>query len=232
MTTQDARRLLAASLCAGLAGCGLFGDSRPSLSKVDDLVERIEHVHVETELAREAARTAVSRLATLTSPTFTGNPVQTHADLVTAVEASERQAERLREGVSAMQGAAGPVFDQWRQDLDAIVSARVRTRSEQRMRETRERYEAILASVRPALEEYEALNRSVRDLALFLGHDFNRTAVEAVEEDVRALETQVAALDDQLEGSLMAARTYLDGATRSGPGIEPDDGLPAEPPAR
>jgi chromosome segregation ATPase len=216
-------RPLAVCLPLALTGCGIFGDSRPGLAKVDDLVERIEQVHVESELAKQAADHAVERLAVLTASP--ADPVQAHAELSASVTESERQAERLRQGIAAMEGAAEPVFRQWRSDLDAIVSARVRTRSEQRLRETRERYAEIVARVRPAVEEYEALNRSLRDLSLFLGHDYNQSAVLDVGDDVRALERQAAALGDQLDRSLAAARSYLEAASL------PAAGELAEPPA-
>lgn len=232
MSIRHVLRIPAAALPLALCGCGIFGDSRPGLAKVDDLVDRIERVHVESELAKEAAKSAVRRLRTLASPGFAGDPVETHQELSLAVDTSESQAARLTESVESMEAAAEPVFDQWRADLDAIVSARVRTRSEQRLRDTRNRYAAIVAAVKPAMEEYEALNRNLRDLTLFLGHDFNASAIAAVDEDVQALEQQVLALDGQLEECLAAAQTYLDAAAvDSGPdslAVPPGD-IPAEP---
>lgn len=217
------RLVVASALPATLLGCGIFGDSKPSLAKVDDLVDRIERVHVESELAKEASQAGVRHLRTLASRGFSGDPVQAHTALMASVEASENQAERLSASFDDMERAAEPVFDQWRADLDAIVSARVRTRSEDRMRETRSRYAAIVAAVRPTLEEYAALNRSLRDLTLFLGHDFNATAIAAVDEDVQALEQQVAALDGQLRDCLDAAQAYLDAAAIDAGGLPPGD---------
>lgn len=221
-------RGIAALLPALVAGCGIFGDSRPGLAKVDDLVDRIERVHVESELAKDASNDAVRKLRAFAAPGFGGDAVAAYTELTVAIETSTEQARRLRAAVDAMEDAADPVFEQWTSDADGIVNSRVRERSVARLEQTRTRYDEIVTAVTPTLEQYDAINRGLHDLALFLGHDFNGGALQDIAADVQELADEVAKLDGRIESSLVAARTYLDAAAMP---VTPPAGEPAGPPA-
>ena len=203
--------VLVAFLCLPSA-CGLFSDGGTGLANVDDLVTAIERVHVDTELAQQEARTAMDHLEAMMAPDFVGNPVVAHTELVAAVERSTQQAAVLRESFDGMQDAAGPVFDRWAADLEQFASPTLRMRSETRMQRTRARYEAIVVAVEPALAHCDALNRPLSDHALFLGHDFNASAVAEIRDDVRLLAAQTKALEGEFGSCLVAARSYLDAA--------------------
>lgn len=215
-----------------LAACGMLGGSAGGPTKVRDLVEWVERVHVEAELARDEARKALAALGALAAARFEGDPVEAYAALVRAVEASERQAARLRETVEPMKEAAAPVFEQWAADLERFASARLRQRSRQRLTEARRRFEAVVDRVDPALATLEELNRGLRDHVLFLGHDLNADALAAVSSEVRALEDLGRGLDEELEEGLRAARAYVERASlpvAAPPGAAPPGA--ATPPA-
>jgi hypothetical protein len=209
-------RLAISVLPVLLTSCAMFGDSRPGVAKVEDLVSRVERVHVETELARDAAAAAVRELRALTAPGFRGDAAGAYRAVSAAAEASRQHAIQLRESVSAMQIAARPVFDQWAAQVDAIGNASVRARSEDRLRRARERYEAIDSNLRPALDEFDALNCDVRDLLLFLSVDFNSASVATIQTELASLDGGVARLDARLGRSLVAAQGYLEVAARRG----------------
>jgi hypothetical protein len=85
----------------------------------------------------------------------------------------------------------------------------MRDHSQLRLEETRERYEAIVSSAEPAMWAYEAENRSLRDHALFLGHDFNATAVSELEGQVEGLLKHASQLDKRFDAVLKAAKRYV-----------------------
>ncbi|MFO1053123.1 MAG: DUF2959 family protein [Planctomycetota bacterium] len=202
-------RLLPLLVPAVLSGCAVFGDDRPGVAKVEDLVARVERLHVEVELSREAMTTAVQALRGVALPSLSGDKVEAFRNLNAVAATSRERASTLREALVATRVAADPVFEQWRAQLDGIASASVRARSEERLRSTRERYEAITQAVAPAVEDFDALNRTVNDLALFLDHDFNPTAVAAIHDDLVALDRDASTLDGRFERSLGAAQAYL-----------------------
>jgi hypothetical protein len=199
--------LLPTLLCLG--ACASFARQDQSLRKVDNLVERIERVHLESELSKARMREGLASLAQVADPNMKGDVSIAYADFVKTVEASEKQAKALRAAVEPMKRSAKPFFQQWSDDLQDFTDQKMRKRSRTRLNETRERYEAIVAAVDPALAGYELFNQSMRDNMLFLGNDFNPTSVAMVRGDVRSLTRQAAELDGYFDACLDAARAYV-----------------------
>lgn len=211
------RRTLEKTIVAVVAfscvtGCAMFQSNKHvGPANVDDLVGWIERVYVDAELARERVKSASASARELVKADFDqGDAVATYSEYVTLVEQSEQQLDKLKESVGPMKRAAEPVFEQWTKDLEAFSSPTMRKRSESRLAATRKRYNAILAAVDPALESYEALNGRLRDVALFLGNDFNAVALTDVQPEVESLVKSAATLDRTLNDCMVASRAYVE----------------------
>ncbi len=188
----------------------MFSSQKVGLSKVDDLVTGIERVHVDAELSKERIAIALETLHTLVAPDFVGDAVIVYSDMLRAIERSDAQMRELRSSVTSMKVSAGPVFAQWTEDLDQFNGEAMRRRSQARLDETRQRYKDIVDSVDPALAGFERFNSSMRDHALFLGHDFNPTAISEIEGDIRTLTNLVSEVNDDFDDCLEAARVYVE----------------------
>ena len=168
------------SVSSGVSGVSNFfessfsGKKRDGLVRVDELLEKIEQVHVETEVSKESVRESMRTLRTLVAPDFGGDALESYESFVKAIEKSEGQAAALRKSVEPMEKTAEQVFADWAKSLESFSNAEMRERSQLRLENTRERYEAIVSAVEPAQWAYDALNRTLRDHALFLSHDFKR----------------------------------------------------------
>ena len=193
-----------------LTGCGLFSSDSASVSRVDELVSWVERVHVESEVAKEIVRQAEHALATITVANFAGDPVQGYADFVGVIEQCENQALKLDSTIDPMKEAAEPVFEQWATDLLEFTSVKMRLRSHMRLEKTRERYHQVLAVVGPTQSSYQAFNMGLRDIALFLAHDFNAASVAEIQEDVRGLRSLASELTGKFDACLVAARAYVE----------------------
>ncbi|MBK8978494.1 MAG: DUF2959 family protein [Planctomycetes bacterium] len=197
---------VALSLVAGCAGAP-ERDSGPQ--RVDAFVGWVERVHVESELAQERAAAALDALGALVGPDSRADPVLAFGAFVASVEHCEAQADALEKAFGEMQKAAEPVFGRWEADLQVFSSERLRERSRERLDETRGRYAALAGAITPAIGSLDALNRSLRDQALFLSHDLNPSALAALEEEFADLEQTARALDEQLVAGRDAARDYV-----------------------
>jgi len=216
-----------------LTACGSSGSSSnaKSLQRVDTLLDRIEAVHVHSELSMERMHDAVDTLYLLASPDFTGEAVEVFGQYVKAVDESEEQADDLRLAVASMERSADIVFEQWAIDLQSFSNAKMRQRSRTRLEETHERYDAIKSSIKPALSAYDILNVGLRDQAVFLGHDLNRDALADVGEELRTMSKLVSELDGRFDSTQAAAEAYI--ASRSLPGqmdlVESDNAGDGQP---
>ncbi|MHC4956142.1 MAG: DUF2959 family protein, partial [Planctomycetota bacterium] len=193
-----------------LPGCQYFEKKTRGPKQVNDLVGSIELVYAESEVARERAMVAVGSLQKLAANDLGEDPAETFAEFVDLLERSEEQAEQLRATIGPMKEAAAPIFRQWRNDIRAFNNEKMRERSEARFDLTRERYDAILAALESAQEKYDAVNKSMRDHALFLSHDFNHDSIDMVKDDVKDVGAVATELDSKLDACMEAARIYVE----------------------
>lgn len=208
---QMPQRHLSVFALAGslLTGCAAFGDRQPGIAKVEELVARIERVHVEVELARDAATAAREGIQSFASTSFQGDRVLAMKSVLGQVADSKARAVALRQQVGSMRLAADPVFSQWRLQLDSIASADLRARSEERMRRTRDAYDSIAVVAVPMLDDLDAFNRRLSDLSLFLNLDHNPTALATIGGDLVELERAGKGLSSVFDRCLVAAQSYL-----------------------
>lgn len=228
MTTQSTSRL-AWLLCIPLLAipaCSIFGGKKGGPKKVEDLLGWVERVYVDTELAKQEMGTAVTRLQKLVRPGFEEDVVRAYQQLASAVERSEVQGKKLNKSVRAMQEASRPVFAQWRDNLDKFSSTGMRQRSQQRLRETEDRYQAIDKLVGPAAKTYLGLNKNLKDSTLFLQNDINEAALETIRPDVQALIDVATALDERFSETLQAAQAYIDAAALPGRRVDDENVAP------
>jgi hypothetical protein len=193
----------------GLTACSNLSRSSVGLRRVDDLVERIEAVHVECELSKATMHEALDALRLIAVPDFQGDIVEAFAMYTSAIDASEQQAADLRAAVTPMRRSAEPFFAQWEGNLSNFASPTMRERSRERMLASRARYDAIVDSLEPVQTTYDVFNLTLSDIALFLEHDFNASSILGVTGEVRSLDKMAAELDGRFNVCLDAARTYV-----------------------
>jgi hypothetical protein len=187
-----------------------------SLTMVDELLERIERVHVDAEVAKGEVHELLDAFYALNDDEAAADPLAAHGRCRFTSERSKSKAEALRESVTEMQRAAGPFFERWRDQLAEFVSAELRERSRERMDETRARYDAIVDAVLPALDGYEELNQRALDLTVYLAQDFNPDALSSIDGDVRGMTDRGALLVTRFDDTLVACERYLRSAALPG----------------
>ena len=193
----------------GAPACQNTSKGSVGLKRVDDLVSRIEAVHVEVELSRASMHQALDALKVIAVPDYQGDIMLAFARYVEAVEESEKQAKALRSAVVPMRRAAEPFFAQWENNMDDFASPTMRERSRDRQLAARARYDSIVESLEPVQTTYDVFNLTLRDIALFLEHDFNAGSILGITGEVRSLENMADELDGRMDTCLDAARAYV-----------------------
>lgn len=202
--------LVVCAACAGMPGfMPSSNDGSATFVQVDDLMSRVERVHVDCELASEKVREATGTLHAMCSPDFDGEPAVAHETLIAAIQASERQAEDLQRDYDRMTRSGDKVFAQWQDNLEEYSSEVMRDASAKRMNATRARYDAVVAAVGPALETYRGFNATLRDHALYIGTDFNEESLGLVEQEIRMVLRRAEAMTAEFERCKEACQTYV-----------------------
>jgi hypothetical protein len=213
MRLSNKTRHAAFVLAFCLPGCAyvsnFFSDDPRGPGEVNDLNGSIERVYVDAELARTNVRDSVASLESIAGGSLGEDPAATYAAFVERLDQSEAQAKRLRGSIGPMNSNAERVFKQWEQDLRAMTSPSLLQRSRARLDATRARYEQDRVAAESAHKELVEINRSMRDHALFLGHDLNADSLEAVKADVRKVAEDSGTLDASLARCMESARAYV-----------------------
>ena len=203
---------------AALAGCATT-KQKVGLADVDSLVARVEQVQLEPELAKEAVYDTILKMQPIFAVNFSGDTTEAFETFAKATTKCQSQANDLRAHVAPMRSAADVVFEEWTVKLEEFSNPKMRARSLARMEATRERYREVQKAAIAAQEGYDELNRSLRDIVLFLGHDFNAESVQDITEDAMQVRDQARSLGMVFDDCMAAAADYVAGAaSRQGPG--------------
>lgn len=202
---------LLAPSCAAVKN--IFGHSSGSddagFVQVDEVLSRVERVHVDCELAGQHVTESMATLISMVGPEFKGDPALVFEEFLSAIELSEKQASDLRKDFAPMQKSGEIMFKQWQADLDGFSSDVMREHSAKRMTDMRKRYEAVNTSVGPVVEQYEEFNTVLRDHALYLGNDFNSESVALIEKELRSLIATSNQLKTALNTCTEACQEYV-----------------------
>jgi hypothetical protein len=206
-------------LASGLGACATTQQSA-SIQRVDHLVSRVEAVHLEAELAKSSVYDAMVTLRPVMVPTE-GDPAALFQGFMGALANAEERAAKLRGVITPMEYSARDVFSRWERDLRDFANDEMRERSRDRMLATRMHYDAVARSARRASASFDELNGALRDVGLFLGHDFNPTAIALVQEDALAIRDRAQVLGAELDKCMAAAAQYVKSAAPLGVAIKP-----------
>lgn len=209
MTSQKLGSLVLALALAASAGCA---SSKPgnSLVQVDQLVTSIEKVHTSSEMAQTRVTESLDSLRSLVALDFGDDVVGAYAKTEVALAESTKQLAAFDEDVQQMKEMAEPVFKKWASDLDSFTNLEMRLKSQNRLAQTRQRYDAIVMTVEPTQAAFATLHQQISDCALFLKHDLNAAACAALRPDVEALSMATEHLDAQLAKCQSAAKDYVE----------------------
>ncbi len=206
--------LLLSILAAG--SCASPTERAEAVQRVDDLLAKIERVQVDSVVSKETGQAPLDQLEGLCAPGFSGDAKEVFAHLLDAIDKSEKQSKKLKDSVEPMRQSAESIFRQWTTDLQAFGNARMRQRSQARLDETQSRYQAVFANAQSALIAYDAYNADLKDLALFLGHDLNASAVAELATDIQGLKEEMHQVGVRMDAVANAARVYVEASALYG----------------
>jgi hypothetical protein len=205
---------LAVLLVLGLAltGCqrAYFNAlERIGIEKRDVLVDRVEEARDSQNEAQEQFRDALEEFSALVD--FDGGDLeQMYESLNREYERSEDRADDVRDRLDAVHTVATALFDEWEDELDAYEDRDLRRQSERQLRQTRARYEDMLAAMERAERKMAPVLEAFQDQVLFLKHNLNARAIASLEGTVAELETDVDELIRDMEASIAEANAFIE----------------------
>ncbi|SEN03630.1 DUF2959 domain-containing protein [Halomonas caseinilytica] len=204
--------LVSAILLLLLSGCqsAYYGAlEKVGIHKRDLMVERVEKGRDAQVAAEEQFASALEQFrAVVRVPD--SELSQTYERLDEAYERSEVAAERVETRIDDIESVAAALFEEWESELDLYQSAEYRRLSEQRLRQTRQRYVQMHDAMQEAADSMHPVLLAMRDNVLLLKHNLNARAIGALRGEVDGLERDVAALRARMQAAISRSNAFID----------------------
>ncbi|OZB06901.1 MAG: DNA repair protein [Idiomarina sp. 34-48-12] len=195
-----------------LAGCqsAYYGAmEKVGIHKRDILVDRVDDARDAQTDAQEEFKSALQRLDELLQ--FDGGELEARYNALNDdYESSKAAAERVYDRIEAIDDVAQALFDEWQEELGMYSNDSMRRESERSLRETERRYTSLLQSMERAADTMEPVLEKLQDNVLYLKHNLNAKAVDAIRGEYRSLRTDVDVLIREMETAIQESNAFIE----------------------
>lgn len=176
--------------------------------KRDILVDRVEDAQEAQQAAKQEVRSAYEQFTALVKVDG-GDLEKTYKRLQSAVDDTQESVAEVDDRIEAIEQVAEDLFDEWRDELDQYSSASLRRSSEQKLRDTRIRYQRMLDSMKRARSRIDPVLHVFQDHVLFLKHNLNARALASLKGEVSSIEGKVDQLISEMEAAIAEADRFI-----------------------
>lgn len=195
-------------LFSGCASVQYSAMEKVGVYKRDILVDRVQDAQQAQKAAKEEVTSAYEQFTSLVKVDG-GDLEKTYKKLKTSVDDTQQRVEEVDERIEAIEQVAEDLFDEWRDELKQYSSAALRSSSEQKMRDTRARYNRMLASMKSARDRIDPVLHVFQDHVLFLKHNLNARALASLQDEVGGIEGKVEQLIREMEVAIAEADRFI-----------------------
>jgi ElaB/YqjD/DUF883 family membrane-anchored ribosome-binding protein len=204
-------RALVLSLAVSLAACSpvYYGTmERFGVEKRDILQSRIQDGRDDQEQAKDQFRSALEAFQAETG--FQGGDLEEVYDrLKGEFERCEARADEVRDDIRSIDEVAADLFAEWESEAQQYTSPGLRREAERMLRDTKARYGELISAMRRAEQSMDPVLGGFRDQVLFLKHNLNARAIASLQDNVAAIESDVAVLIREMERAISEADAFI-----------------------
>ncbi len=203
--------ILIAVATNALPGCSsMYYGTMESLGvpKRQILSDRVGKARAEQEDAKETFEDALEQFRSVVS-SEPGELENKYRQLKTQLERCEAQADDVADRIKAIEKVARALFEEWESEMDGYQSDSMRRTAEKQMRDTRERYDQLMAAMNRAEDKMQPVLGAFREQVLFMKHNLNAAAIASLQGEVVAIERNVAELIAEMEQAIAEADKFI-----------------------
>ena len=195
-----------------LSGCGqaYYGAWEAlGVHKRDIMVDRVQDARDDQEEAKEQFASALEQFSAMFD--FEGGELEAkYKALKSALDDSESQAATVTSRIDSVENVSEALFSEWETELDQYTNEELRAASAKQMRQTRQKYDQMVAAMRKAEGTMQPVLEAFRDQVLFLKHNLNARAIASIQGTAGELETDVARLIEEMQVSIDEADAFIE----------------------
>jgi hypothetical protein len=172
------------------------------------LVSEVEDAKTSQEKAKEQFKTTLQRFQELTK--FEGGELQAkYEKLNSEYQRSKSRAEAVSSHIEDVDTVAQDMFKEWKQELQQYESAELRSKSQQQLNQSRQRYDELISAMRRAEAKMQPVLKAFGDQVLFLKHNLNAQAIASLQTTTAQIDSDVQALIKDMEASINEANEFI-----------------------
>ena len=176
--------------------------------KRDLLKDNVQKVRDDQQAATEQFKDALTRLRELYR--FEGGDLEKVYDRLKAeYDRSTSRADAVKSRIKNVEQISSDLFAEWAQEAKTISNARLRADSEEKLRETQRKYDALHAAMKQAEGSMEPVLRQLRDQVTYLKHNLNAQAVGALKGEAVDVEREIQQLIHDMNSSIAEAEAFI-----------------------
>ncbi|MCB1802292.1 MAG: DUF2959 domain-containing protein [Gammaproteobacteria bacterium] len=175
----------------------------------DVLVDRVEDARDVQQETVEQFQTAMEKFKAVVN--FDGGELEAqYEQLNSAYERSADRAKDIGARIDKVTSAANTLLDEWRGELKDYHDPKLRRVAERQFDETRTRAEKLIASMRAVEQRTEPVLALFRDQVLYLKHNLNARAINALDAERDRIQQDVDGLIAEMQAAIDEANAFID----------------------
>lgn len=194
-----------------LAGCETaYYDAleRVGVHKREILVDRVAEAQETQEEGQEQFKSALEQFRSVVN--FDGGDLEdAYESLNAEYEDSVGAAERIRDRIESVESVGEALFDEWESELGEYTNESLRRDSERQLRDTRRRYDRLIAAMRRAESSIDPVLASLKDNVLYLKHNLNARAIASLKGELGTINTNVDQLIADMQRAIEESSSFI-----------------------
>ncbi len=179
------------------------------IEKRNILASRVEAASEAQDEAGEQFETTLERFRAVVE--FDGGDLErAYRRLNREYERSVDRAGAVTQRIEAVEGVAEDLFAEWEEELERYSSADLRARSRELLAQTRTRYASMIRAMRRAERTIDPVLQTFEDQVLFLKHNLNSMAVDAIRGELGEIEAETENLLAAMRESIEEADRFIE----------------------
>jgi Protein of unknown function (DUF2959) len=177
-------------------------------AKRDILVDRVKDAREDEEAAKKQFQSALEQFQAVTH--FEGGDLEAkYKKLNKEYEAAENRAADVHKRVKSVDEVAQALFQEWTKELGEYTNEELKRSSEQKLRETQDRYRQMYAAMRSAEDKMEPVLKTFKTQVLYLKHNLNAAAIASLQTQVGSIQGDVEKLIRDMDASIQEADAFI-----------------------
>ncbi|RRJ83044.1 DUF2959 domain-containing protein [Aestuariirhabdus litorea] len=200
--------VLAALLLAGCQSAYYSAMEQVGIHKRDIMADRVEEARDAQGEARDQFKSALERYRSVV--TVEDQPLADKYDeLNSEYEASRDAATEVSDRIAAVESVSEALFDEWREELKLYSNASLRKQSQSKLVATERKYQSLIKAMRRSEARMQPVLSVLQDQVLFLKHNLNARAIDALKGELKTIQTDVGRLVAEMERSIAESEAFL-----------------------